>query len=58
MYDIKFQKKKILFFVLKIRTEIIKVLIDFYQRIPTAKYYEVGSFNYIHGKKENLFLKE
>jgi hypothetical protein len=32
----------------KIRAEIIKVLIDFYQKIPTAKYYEVASFDYKH----------
>jgi len=36
--------------ILQIRAEIIKVLIDFYQKIPTAKYYEVASFDYKHGK--------
>jgi hypothetical protein len=32
----------------QIRAEILKVLIDFYQKIPTAKFYEVASFNYKH----------
>ncbi len=40
---------------MQIRAEIIKVLIDFYQKIPTAKYYEVASFDYKHGK--NLIKK-
>ncbi len=40
------------FILLKIRIEIIKVLIDFYQKIPTAKYYEVASFNYKHGRTQ------
>ncbi|CAF4498382.1 unnamed protein product, partial [Rotaria sp. Silwood2] len=30
----------------KIRQDIITVLLDFYQRIPTAKYYELASYNY------------
>jgi hypothetical protein len=41
---------------LKIRTEIIKVLIDFYRRIPTAKYYEVASYNYKHGKNKIYWI--
>ncbi|UJR22456.1 hypothetical protein I4U23_025514 [Adineta vaga] len=32
----------------KIRAEIIKVLIDFYQKLPTATYYEIATFNYKH----------
>ncbi|CAF4217174.1 unnamed protein product [Rotaria sp. Silwood2] len=32
----------------KIRAEIVQVLIDFYEKIPTAKYYETASFNYKH----------
>ncbi|CAF1047050.1 unnamed protein product [Rotaria sordida] len=31
-----------------IRAEIVQVLIDFYQKIPTAKYYEIASFDYKH----------
>jgi hypothetical protein len=38
------------FVFVQIRAEILKVLFDFYQKIPTAKYYEVASFNYKHGK--------
>ncbi|CAF4828998.1 unnamed protein product, partial [Rotaria sp. Silwood1] len=30
----------------KIRKDIIKVLLDFYQKIPTARYYEIASYNY------------
>ena len=38
----------------QIRAEIVRVLLEFYQRIPTAKYYDVASFNYKHGKKTKL----
>ncbi|CAF3557038.1 unnamed protein product [Rotaria sp. Silwood1] len=32
----------------QIRTEIVQILIDFYEKIPTAIYYEIASFNYKH----------
>ncbi len=41
----------IFFILLKIRADILKVLIDFYQKIPTATYYKLASFNYKHSKK-------
>ena len=41
-----------LIFILKIRKEIVQVLLDFYQKLPTAKYYEIATFNYKHGRKE------
>jgi hypothetical protein len=50
----KREEKKLLFYsYFQIRAEIIKILIDFYQKIPTAKYYEVPSSDYKHGKKKN-----
>ncbi|CAF3354648.1 unnamed protein product [Rotaria socialis] len=33
----------------QIRQDILKVLLEIYPRIPTAKYYEVASCNYKHG---------
>lgn len=55
MQSIKFvfqkEEKFNVFFVFKIREDVVQALIDFYQKLPTAKYYEVASFNYKHGKK-------
>lgn len=47
----------VLFFFTKIRKNIVKVLLDFYQRLPTARYYEVASYNYKHGIETFLFNK-
>ncbi|CAF0823433.1 unnamed protein product [Adineta ricciae] len=32
----------------KIRADIVKVLLDFYQKLPTARYYEAATFTYKH----------
>ena len=37
----------------QIRAEIISALMDFYQQIPAAKYYEVAPFTYKHSNQSN-----
>lgn len=50
LYNFKRKQSNYFFLFVKIRTEIIQVLINFYQETPTAKYYEVAAFNYKHSK--------
>ena len=38
---------------LKIRQDTIQLLIDLYERLPTAKYYEVPSLNYRYSRNDD-----